>query len=190
MRTLNLFPEQVARQRKVDLLNYYTLLAGMVVVLGAIVLAGLLLLFDQVYRLNLASAKDQKAQAESQAALYLDVEKKGLALEKQLEDLKRASGQTTSWATLLNELQRLIPSAASVQSINVQSGGAAGKATKTTISGRAASRRTVGEFQVALSQSPLFSNAEIANTILTGSGAVDFKISTDINFDKLNGPAK
>lgn len=193
MALINLLPAQVQRQRKIDLLNYYTLLGGMVLVLGVVVLAGLLLLFDQVYRVNLETAKQQKAQAESQAVLNLDVEKKAQGLEKQLEQLQKANSQTTRWATLLTELQALTPPTLSIQAMALKTAAAGGPAsaeTKTTITGRADSRRTLGQFQIALSQSPYFKNVEIATSTLTGTGSIDYQITTEINFDKLNGPVR
>src|SRR5680860_1240592 len=68
---LNLLPRKEQQRRRTDLLNYYTLVAGIVTVTGALVMAGLLLLFDQVYKVNLATLQTDKQLAESQAVGYL-----------------------------------------------------------------------------------------------------------------------
>lgn len=191
MTTLNLLPLVEQRKRKIDLLNYYTLMGGVVLVTGALVLAAILLLFDQVYRVNLDTLKGQKAQAESQAALYLDVQKKAESLEKQLTSLKLAQNQTTHWSSFLTELQNITPPTVSVRGIKLgqSSGSTATATTKTELSGHADTRRSAGEFQLALNGSPLFKNAELQTTTDAGGG-VDYTISTEINYDKLNGPAK
>lgn len=195
MSVINLLPAQVQHERKVALLNYYTLLAGIITISGALILAALLVVFDQVYKAQLENVTNQKRQAQAQTALHLDTEKKAQDLQKQLEALKRAQGQTTHWTTLLTELQRLTPLSVAIQSVDLKTAAAnptstAAAATKTEISGRADSRRSLGELQVALSSSPYFKNVEILQSTLTSTGAVDYKISTDINFDKLNGPEK
>ncbi len=193
MATLNLLPLAEQQKRKLDLLNYYTLVGGIVLTSGVLILAATLLLFDQVYRVNLDTLKNQKVQAESQAALYLDTEKKAQTLEKQLASIKQAESQSTHWAVLMTELQKLTPPSVSIQGVKLGQGnapapGAAG--TKTEIGGHADSRRSLGELQLAMSTSPYFKNVEILSSTTTTGTAIEYKISTDINYDKLNGPAK
>lgn len=186
MPTLNLLPVPEQRQRKVDLLNYYTLMGGIVLVSGALLLAGILLVFDQVYRVQLDALKAQQGQAESQAALYLDVQKKSEALASQLASVTKAQSQTTQWASILTELQTVTPPTISVAGIKLaQVAGPNGA--RTELSGHADSRRDVGEFQLALAASKYFKNPEIQTTTATEKG-VDYTISTEINYDKLNGP--
>lgn len=185
---VNLLPASEQQKRKTYLRNYYTLTGGVVLAAGVIVLAAILLLFDQVYRLNLDAANSQKVQAESQAALYLDVEKKANDLSKQLATLKKASDQSTHWASLMTDLQTFTPPGVSVKSINIDSSGTAGSQ-KTTVTGSADSRRSAAQFQIALAGSPHFKNVELDTTTQTG-GTVDYKISLEVNFDKLNGPVK
>lgn len=190
MPNLNLLPLAEQQKRKVDLLNYYTLIAGITLVTGAVVLAGILLLFDQVYRVNLNTLTNQKAQVESQAALYLDVQKKAQTLEKQLTSITKAQAQTTHWATLLTELQAVTPPGVSIKSVQFGQGADSTKtASKTDISGSADSRRSAAQLQLALSTSQYFKNPEIQTTTLAG-GVIDYRIAVEVNYDKLNGPAK
>ncbi len=196
---INLLPLAERRARRVDQLNYYTLMGGISVAIGAVCLAAVLLVFDQIYRLNLTQLKTQKASAEGQAALYLDVEKKATSLEKQLESLKKAQGQTTRWSSLLTELQTLTPPTVSIKSVKfVPPGGggaqpgAAAASTKTDLVGTADSRRSLGQFQIALSQSKIFKNVEIQSSSQKDASGetVDYKLTLDVDYDKLNGPAK
>lgn len=190
MPTLNLLPLAEQQKRKVDLLNYYTLMVGITLVTGALVLAGILLLFDQVYRVNLSTLTNQKAQAESQAALYLDVQKKAQTLEKQLAGISKAQNQTTHWATLMTELQAVTPPNVSIKAVKFgQTADSTKTATKTEISGSADSRRSVGELQLALGASQYFKNPEIQTTTVAAD-VVEYKITTDVDYEKLNGPAK
>lgn len=200
---INLLPSKELRQRAADRLNYYTLIGGIATVTGAVVLAGVLLLFDKVYQLNLDSLKSQKAQAESQAVLYLDVEKKAKDLAGQLESLKKAQAQTTRWASLMTELQALTPPNVSIRAIDFRpatpgttagTGAGAGSApatsTKTQIVGTADSRRSLGQFQLALSKSPYFRNVDIETSNLVGLAGIDYQITMDVNYDKLTGTGK
>lgn len=207
---INLLPVAERRARHTDQLNYYTLMGGISIAIGAICLAGVLLVFDQIYRLNLEQLKTQKVAAEGQAALYLDVEKKATSLEKQLESLKKAQGQTTRWATLLTELQTLTPPTVSVKSVKFVPSGtastgaapaasppdagkpAAGTSAKTDLVGTAENRRSLGQFQIALSQSKIFKNVEIQSSNQKGAtgGVVDYKITMEVDYGKLNGPTK
>lgn len=196
MFTFNLLPQAAQKRHQRDILNYYTLLGGIAVATGALLVAATLLLFDQVYRANLDTLKTQKTQAESQAALYLDVEKKAQELEKQLTSVQKAQGQTTRWASILSELQNLTPPSVSVNSLKLaQAGGASApnpaNASKTQVVGRADSRRSLGQFQLALSGSPYFKNVEIqTSTASSSSTAIDYTLSTEIDYSKLSGPAK
>lgn len=190
---INLLPASERQKRKAYLLNYYTLVGGIVLVAGSLVLAVLLLLFSQVYRLNLDAAKAQKAQAESQAALYLDTEKKAADLSKQLENLKRAQNQTTHWSAILTDLQAFTPPNVSVKSITIKPAGAAqqGGTNRAEIQGVADSRRSAAQFQVALAGSKNFRNVEMeVTTASTPTGPVEYKITLEVNYDKLNGPLK
>ncbi len=188
MATINLLPDRILKQRQVDARNYYTLVGGMVVVIGTVVVAGFLLLFDQVYRVELSNLTTQKVQVEAQAAQYLDVEKKGEALSKQLTSLKTAENQTTHWTNLLTTLQTVTPPGVSVDAFSVAD--ASNKqAAKTTIAGKADSRRSVAEFQIALAGSPYVKSAEIETTGQQGT-VINYSIALEINYDKLNGAGK
>ena len=195
MAHINLLPVTEQHKRKVDALNHYTLLSGVVIVAGAVALTCMLLLFDQVYKYQLQALKSDKASAEAQAALYLDVEKKALGLEKQLQSMKQAQGQSTSWANILAELQRITPPGVSIESIDLKGGNvpgaAANSSTKTTVTGKADNRRSVAQLQLAMSESPFFKNVELETTNLLGTtdaGGVQYRISVDVNYDKLGAP--
>ena len=193
---INLLPAAEQHKRRVDALNHYTLVSGIVTVAGAVAMAGMLLVFDQIYKYQLQSLKTEKVSAEAQSVLYLDVEKKALDLEKQLDSLKRAQGQTTSWASVMSELQRITPAGVAIEAIDLKGTGvataAAGqKSTRTTVSGTADNRRSLGQFQLALASSPYFKNVEIESSNLAGpspDGGVDYKITLDVNYDKLGAP--
>lgn len=194
MSHVNLLPKSTLQKRQRYLRNYYAVLTGGVLLAGVVVLTVLLLLFDQIYRLNLSSAQAERAQAQSTAAGYLDIEKKATDLAQQLNTLKQAQGQSTRWAMLLTDLQAVAPEGVSVKQIDVQgaeaTGGAAGAAaTKATLAGTADSRRSVAAFQVALASRPSFKNVEL-NTTNKGETLIEYKISFDANFDKLKGSAK
>lgn len=190
MSTVNLLPKGEREKRQQYLRNYYTLLIGAILLAGLLVMTVILLLFDQVYRLNLQSAQAEKAQAQSEAAMYLDTEKDALNLAKQLETLKKAQAQTTHWASLLSDLQRVTPAGVTVEQLDVRPAQAAGaQATKAFVTGNADSRRSVAEFQIGLAALPAFKNVEMEATTLNGT-AVDYKISFDINYDKLEGSKK
>lgn len=191
MSTVNLLPRSSQEKRQRYLRNYYTLLTGGVLLAGAIVLTVLLLLFDQIYRLNLASAKTERSTAQAAAVTYLDVEKQAAELSKQLSTLKQAQGQSTRWASLLLDLQAVTPPGVSIKQISVQGpeAGAAGTATRASLTGSADSRRSVAEFQIALAGRPAFKNVELETTT-KGDQTVEYKISFDTNFEKLKGGAK
>lgn len=191
MSTVNLLPRSSQEKRQRYLRNYYTLLTGGVLLAGAIVLTVLLLLFDQIYRLNLASAKTERSTAQAAAVTYLDIEKQAAELSKQLSTLKQAQGQSTRWASLLLDLQAVTPPGVSIKQISVQGpeAGAAGTATRASLTGSADSRRSVAEFQVALAARPAFKNVELETTT-KGDQTVEYKISFDANFEKLKGGTK
>lgn len=191
MATVNLLPVSERQKRKSYLRNYYALVGGVVLVSGLLVLAALLLLFDQVYRLNLDAARNQKVQAEGQAALYLDVEKKAQALSQQLDKLKQAQGQTTHWSSLMTTLQQYTPPGVSIRSITIkpaaQGAGQGTGSSKTTVEGMADSRRSAAQFQIGLANSPYFKDVEMESTESLGS-VISYRISLDVNFHKLAGP--
>lgn len=185
---INLLPLSERRERHTDLLNYYTLTAGVITVIGVVAMAACLLLFDQLYQYNLTQLKNQKKTADGQVALYLDTEKQAKTLETDITSLLKAQSSTSSLTSLIRELQAVTPAAASIDSITL-SDGADGKGNqKTSVTGKADSRRTVGEMQLALSASKYFKNVEIDSTALAGANDfVIYKISLDINYDKLQG---
>lgn len=199
--TLNLLPRREKEKRKSDALNYYTLVGGIVVVTGALVLAGLLLLFDQVYKADLARLQQEKRQAETEAAAYLPVEKEAKDLEIQLAKLKRADEQTTHWAALVAALRNFTPPGVSIKSVTFQPDGtnaqggqaqpgqAQGNAGTSQITGTAESRRALGQFQIALSESTFLKSVEILNTTRPkGSKVVQYTISVEVDKSKLEGP--
>ncbi len=192
---LNLLPDQEKQKRRVDALNYYTLTAGIVLVTGALVLAGILLLFDQVYRTNLSNLQQERAQAESQSAAYLDIEKEAKDLELQLANLQKANQETTRWASLIAALRSFTPPSVSIKTLEFQPATDASAATavpdrqnRSRISGSADSRRSLGQFQLALSESPFLKNVEIETTTLSEK-FVQYSISMEVDYQKLEGPA-
>lgn len=189
---VNLLPADEQQKRRVDALNYYTLMGGIVTVTGALVLAAMLLFFDQIYQANLAIVKADKARADGQTALYLDTEKRSNELAKQLDSLQRAHAQATHWSSALVELQAVTPESVSIQSMDIKGAANAGtsQGAKTEVSGTADSRRSLGEFQLALAASPYFKNVEIESSNLTSTGAVDYHVALEVNYDRLNGPAQ
>ena len=192
MSTVNLLPRADREKRQRYLRNYYTLLTGGILLAGVIVLTVLLLLFDQLYRLNLANAEAAKVQATQAAANYLDVEKQAAELSKQLNVLKQAGGMGTKWAALLVDLQTITPPGVAIKQIEIQGpeGGAASAASnKAKLNGTADSRRSVAEFQVALASRPYFKNVELETTTKADQ-TVEYTISFEANFDKLKGSAK
>jgi Tfp pilus assembly protein PilN len=188
MSLINLLPSVEQRSRKTDQLNYYTILGGLICVIGTIALAGFLLVFDQIYRVNLQQLTTQKTQVESQAALFLDTEKKAKTLSTQLESLKKAQGQTTHWSSVLTELQSVTPPGVAIQSISIKDPGSSSTKVSTDVTGSASSRRSLGEFQLALSTSKYFKSVEIQSSNLSGTGGVDYRLTLEVNYDKLNGP--
>ena len=192
--SLNLLPARELLKRRTDALNYYTLVVGVVTVTGTLVLAGMLLLFDQVYRANLTNLAEEKALTESQAAAYLDIEKEAEGLELQLTNLQKANQQTTHWASLIAALRSLTPPPVSIKSLEFQSRPAAGAApaggqeNRSKITGAADSRRSLGQFQLALSESPFLEDVEIETTTLNGK-FVEYAISMTVDYRKLEGPA-
>ena len=195
MSHVNLLPKSTLQKRQRYLRNYYAVLTGGILLAGVLVLTVLLLLFDQIYRLNLSSAQAERAQAQSTAAGYLNTEKQATDLAKQLNTLKQAQGQSTRWAMLLTDLQSVTPAGVSVKQIDVQGAeatgtpGAAAAITKATLSGAADSRRSAAAFQVALASRPSFKNVEL-NTTTKGDAVIEYKITFDANFDKLKGSTK
>jgi Tfp pilus assembly protein PilN len=192
MSTVNLLPKREREKRQQYLRNYYTVLIGAILLAGILIVTVVLLLFDQVYRLNLQSAQAERAQAQSEAAMYLDTEKDALNLSKQLDTLKKAQSQTTHWATLLTDLQRTTPAGVSVEQIDIrpaQTTGTPGGGTRAFISGLADSRRSIAEFQIGLAAMSAFKNVEMEATTQNGP-AVEYKISFDVNYDKLEGSKK
>lgn len=188
---INLLPAVERHKRRIDQLNYFTLIGGIVTVVGALALSGFLIAIDQIYRVNLEGLRSQRAQAVGQSALYLNTEKKADDLAGQLANLKKAQNQTTHWSSILTELQILTPPAVSVKSLSIKSNAGGQPSQKAQITGLADSRRSLGEFQVALTRSPYLKNIDISTSNLIGSGtAVDYQITLDVNFDKLNGPVK
>ncbi|MDP9212160.1 MAG: PilN domain-containing protein [bacterium] len=190
---LNLLPDQEKQKRRVDALNYYTLTAGIVLVTGALALAGILLLFDQVYRTNLASLQQERSQVESQSAAYLDVEKEAKNLELQLANLQKANQQTTHWASLIAALRSFTPPSVSIETLEFQppattADAPAAQQNHSRISGSADSRRSLGQFQLALSESPFLKNVEIETTTLNEK-LVQYSISMEVDYQKLEGPA-
>jgi Tfp pilus assembly protein PilN len=192
MSTPNLLPKREREKRQQFLRNYYTLLIGAILLAGLLVVTAILLLFDQVYRLNLQSAQAERAQAQSEAALYLNTEKDAQALSKELDTLKKAQSQTTHWSTLLSDLQRVTPAGVAVEKIDIQppqAGNTQGGGTRASITGSADSRRSVAEFQIGLAATPAFKNVEMEATTQSGV-AVQYKISFEVNYDKLEGAKK
>lgn len=190
--TLNLLPRKEQQRRRTDLLNYYTLVAGIVTVTGVLVMAGLLLVFDQVYKVNLATLQTDKQLAESQAVAYLDIEKEAQDLEIQLENLRKAEGETTRWAALVAALRSLTPEGVSIKTVAFQGKGAAGQVApnpqtqgnQSQITGVTASRRALGQFQLALSQSAFLKEAQILTTTQEGK-VIQYVISIEVDQSEL-----
>lgn len=190
--TLNLLPSKEQQRRRTDLLNYYTLVAGIVTVTGALVMAGLFLVFDQVYKVNLAGLRTDQQLVESQAAAYLDVEKEAKDLEAQLGNLRKAEGQTTRWAALVSALRSLTPEGVSIKTVAFQGEGALSPGAAATqpannlsqITGVTASRRALGQFQLALSQSEFLKRAQILNTTKQGK-VIQYSIEIEVNQSEL-----
>ncbi|HEY8108777.1 MAG TPA: PilN domain-containing protein [Patescibacteria group bacterium] len=190
--TLNLLPHKEQRRRKTDLLNYYTLVAGIATVTGALVMAGLLLIFDQVYKANLTSLQAEQQLAEAQAAEYLDVEKDADQLALQLGELKKAEGETTRWAALVSALRSLTPDGVSIKTVKFQgqqTGAQAaqpGNGDPSEITGVTESRRALGQFQLALAQSPFIKEAQILNTTREGK-VIRYTVGIKVNTKELEG---
>ncbi|MEX2043463.1 MAG: PilN domain-containing protein [Patescibacteria group bacterium] len=203
--TLNLLPSKEQQRRRTDLLNYYTLVTGIVTVTGALVMAGLLLVFDQVYKINLADLRSDKQLVESQAAAYLDIEKEAKDLEIQLDNLRKAEGETTRWAALVSALRGLTPEGVSIKTVTFQGEGAPGQGTPNSqpanspsgqaqpgqsrnnvsqITGVTESRRALGQFQLALSGSPFLKRAQILNTDKQGK-VIQYTIEIEVNQSEL-----
>lgn len=196
--TLNLLPRKEQQRRRTDLLNYYTLVAGIVTVTGALVMAGLLLLFDQVYKANLSTLQADKQAAESQAAEYLDVQKQAEDLEIQLDNLRKAEGQTTRWGALAAALRSLTPPGVSIKTVQFLGSGATtaagtpqadgqnvpSAAAKSEITGVTESRRALGQFQLALSRSPFLKEAQILNTTRE-EGVIEYTIMVEVDQSEL-----
>jgi Tfp pilus assembly protein PilN len=191
--TLNLLPHKEQRRRRTDMLNYYTLVAGVVTVTGALVMAGLLLIFDQVYKANLTALHADKQVAESQAVAYLNTEKEAKNLEIQLNNLRRAEGQTTHWAALVSALRGLTPDGVSIKTVEFKGQITPGKGVPATlgsdqsqITGVAESRRALGQFQVALAQSAFLKESQILNSTRQGK-VIQYTIAIKINQAELEG---
>ncbi|MDP3999962.1 MAG: PilN domain-containing protein [bacterium] len=192
--TLNLLPRKEQRRRRTDLLNYYTLVAGIVTVTGALVMAGLLLVFDQIYKVNLDDLQADKQLVESQAVAYLDIEKEAKGLEVQLDNLRQAEGQTTRWAALVSALRTMTPEGVSIKTVAFIGKDAAGQGAvdnqsqnqnnQSQITGVTTSRRALGQFQLALSESAFLKESQILNTTREGK-VIQYTMSIEIDQSEL-----
>lgn len=186
---VNLLPLHEQHKRRIDLMNHYTLVGGIIVVVGTVVLAGTLLLLDGVYRLNLGELNNQLASAKAQSALYAVTERDAQKLEKDLTTAVKAQGETTHWAALLTELQTVTPATISIEGVSFKQPAGASTQNRTEVKGKADSRRSLGEFQKSLSNSKYFKNVEIETSTLSNESVVTFRMTMDVDYDKLKGPA-